>query len=186
MRALVPVGLLIFGLGACTPKVTPPPFLPPPPPRPAIRIPAGCAADQSGTYTHAEDRTFRYLARDDGGTLDMVVDRLGRDGGTTEPAEARLRLDRTPRGFVGVTRAKVFTPDGRSCPAAEFPTEVVACEDAGLVLRTAAKVDLDEACRPPPHPTPSVMVEQRLLRQPATPGPDAGVAPDAGSGRDAG
>jgi len=178
MRTLISTGALLLGLGCAAPKA--PPVTAPAAPKPVpVRIPAGCAADQSGTYVHAEDPAFRYDGRDDGGTLSLRVERQGEDGGTAGPADAVIVLERTPGGFQGVTRAQVTTPTGRRCPA-EFPTEVVACEDGGLVLRAAPGAQVDEACRPPPRPTPGVALEQRLVRQPAPTPQTPASRPDAG------
>jgi hypothetical protein len=142
-----------------------------------VRIPAGCEADQSGTWVHEEDASFRYGARDDGRTLVLTMERLREDGGPSEPSEASIQLERTPKGFMGVTRATVYA-NGRTCPA-EFPTEVVACEDGRLRLETAPKAAVDEACQLPARPVPGPRLEQRLVRPAAV----APVGADAGTGR---
>jgi hypothetical protein len=178
MRNLVSAAALAALLG-CAPKAVPAaPAVPPPPP--PVRIPAGCAADQSGTWLHQDDPSFRYLGRDDGGTLVLTMERLRSDGGPSEPSEARIQLERSPQGFVGVTRAPVYA-NGRTC-VAEFPTEVVGCEDGRLRLETVAKAAMDEACQLPARPVPGPRLEQRLVRPAAaqSPSADAG-APDAGA-----
>ena len=101
----------------------------------------------------------------------------GPDGGapTLEPlATPVIVLQRTPRGFVGLTSATVQHPTGRSCTAA-YPTELVACADGGLLLRTRSAIALGDTCEAPASPGPVVTAQHRLIR----PVPDAG-SPDGG------
>ena len=187
--------------------------LPPPPPLPPPRLPPGCEASLAGPWVLASDPGWRYLGRDDGGTLELLVTRAGAppdagwrprrflarpvdgDGGRGVPGEpgapareaqaagqgstdgdagrpagevprgppgepgaapreytvggapVRLVLERTPGGLVGLTR--VPAPGG--C-AAVFRTEVLGCEDGGLVLRSQASVAVGEGCAAAPGP----------------------------------
>jgi hypothetical protein len=183
MRNLFSAAALAVLLG-CAPKAAPtPPTQPLPPPPPPARIPQGCAAELSGTWVHQDDPSFRYLGRDDGKTLLLVVERLRADGGTSGGPEGRIHLERTPQGFVGVTRAEVYA-NGRTC-LAEFPTEVVACEEGALRLETAPKAAVDEACQLSARPVPGPRLEQRLVRQ-ATPGANAANGAGGARGRDGG
>lgn len=151
-----------------------------------MRIPPGCERNQAGEYHHVGNPAFRYLAEDDGRTLSLTLARARRDGGVGGAPEAgaiTLVLTRTPEGFVGETRATGFTVAGTPCPVT-FPTEITACADDSLTLRTVASTALDEACRPPPSGPPPTWTKQVLRRgAPAagTGAPDGGTgAPDAG------
>jgi hypothetical protein len=167
------VGILSFGfLAACPSKTTSSGGLPEP-----VRIPAGCERSQAGEYHHVGNPAFRYLAEDDGRTLSLTVARAQADGGVGGAPDAgavTVQLARTPRGFVGETRATGFNVTGSPCPVA-FPTEVTACAQDGLTLRTVTSTALDEACRPPPSGPPPAWTEQVLRRG----APDAGT-PDGG------
>jgi hypothetical protein len=134
--------------------------------------------DLSGSYVHAVNPSFRYLASDDGGTLTLVLQRGQPDSGDPATGANRIsvQLARTPKGFVGQTHATAFVLSGQTCPV-EFPTEVIGCEDGAVLVRTAATTAVDESCRPPPSGSRAVMTEHRLLRLVAisAPGPlDAG------------
>ncbi|PTL78496.1 hypothetical protein [Vitiosangium sp. GDMCC 1.1324] len=153
----------------------------PPAPLP-IRVPPGCEKSQAGEYHHAQNPAFRYLGEDDGGTLTLTLARAREgaefqtDGGTA----VRIVLNRTPDGFVGETRATMFTPTGTECPVG-FPTQATTCDDKGLTLRSVASAAIDEQCRPATNGSKPVWKEQRLLRGAPNAGtPDAG-APDAGT-----
>ncbi|QSQ13567.1 hypothetical protein [Myxococcus landrumensis] len=166
------LGFSVVWLTACHAKV--PPTLetraPPPPP---VRVPPGCESSQAGEYRHADNPAFRYHGEDDGGTLSLTVlrARTTEDGGTEPPesSASSIVLQRTPEGFVGETRATGFTGSGAPCPVT-FPTELVACEDAGLTLRAVASTSIDEGCQPSRSGPPPVRLKQVLLRDP----PDAG------------
>ncbi|MFP2901737.1 hypothetical protein [Corallococcus sp. 4LFB] len=173
-RALhtLPLGLCVLSLAACPGKA---------PPRvdtatasrpPPIHVPPGCEKDQSGDYHHAQNPAFRYLGRDDGHTLSLAVVRAWADGGVESPdaGSVGIVLTRTPEGFVGETRATGFSASGTPCPVA-FPTEAVACTDAGLTLRAASSTSIDEGCRPATSGPAPVRQEQVLLRGV----PDAGL-----------
>lgn len=185
----------ILALVACAPRS------PAPAPRPPIRIPAGCAADQSGHYVHADNPTFLYHARDDGGTLVLRIERAPRagteDGGepsgpgpagdvrqqasgaaSSAAAPPDVVLERTPQGFVGQAHGPAFLPSGQVCRVA-FPTEVVACTDGGLLLRTTATMEVDEGCQPAPRGGSTAMKEHQLWRRQA--GPRDGGTPDGGT-----
>ncbi|MCY1020753.1 hypothetical protein [Pyxidicoccus sp. MSG2] len=164
-------GLSVLSLTAC-PAKTPPRTevqVPPPPP---VRVPPGCESSQAGEYFHAENPAFRYHGEDDGGTLSLSVVRAHADGGTDAPdaSTATIVLHRTPEGFVGQTHATGFAGSGAPCPVV-FPTEVEACADAGLTLRSAASTSIDEGCRAAPSGAPTVRLRQVLLRGE----PDAGT-----------
>ncbi|MCE9667413.1 hypothetical protein LY474_06255 [Myxococcus stipitatus] len=165
------LGLSVLSLTACPAKAPPTTETRPPPP-PPIRVPPGCEANQAGEYRHAENEAFRYHGEDDGGTLTLAVLRARADGGTESPdaSSASIVLERTPAGFVGQTRATGFTGSGAPCPVS-FPTEVVACDDAGLTLRSVASTSIDEGCQPSRSGPPPVRLQQVLLRNT----PDAGT-----------
>lgn len=164
---------LALAAASCSPRVPTPSTtaaaLAPPP----ARIPEGCAADQSGVYLHEGNAEFRYRARDDGGTLVLTVERPPAqepsDAGLAASAAPDVLLERTAQGFVGQTRGRAFLRSGQSC-AVSFPTEVLACEDGGLVLRAASRVMVDESCKPAPKGPSTAMREHRLTREPAATG----------------
>jgi hypothetical protein len=130
-----------------------------------IHVPAGCLDDLSGAYVHALNPSFHYLASDDGGTLLLAMERSHGDAGLgrPEPNLISVSLSRTAKGFVGETQATVFVTSGRTCPV-DFPTELVGCEDGGLVLKSAVSSAVDESCRPSQGSAHSPMVEHRLIR----------------------
>ncbi|WP_186001842.1 MULTISPECIES: hypothetical protein [Corallococcus] len=171
-RTLValPFGLCVLSLTAC-PGKAPPRVETPSSAPPAIHVPAGCEKDQSGDYRHAQNPAFRYLGQDDGGTLSLAVVRAWADGGVESPdaGSVGIILHRTPDGFVGETRATGFTASGTPCPVS-FPTEAVACTDAGITLRAASSTSIDEGCRSATSGPAPVRQEQVLLRG----APDAG------------
>jgi len=151
-------------------------------PEEPVRIPPGCERSQAGEYHHVGNPAFRYLAEDDGRTLALTLVRAQRDGGVGGSPDAgaiNLVLARTPQGFVGETRATGFNAAGTPCPA-RFPTEVTACADDSLRLRTVASTALDEACRPPPSGPPPTWTEQVLRRGAPQPAAADGGVPDGG------
>lgn len=174
--------LVLLAAGAFTacpkPVVTPPlPEVPPPPP--PVRIPEGCEVSQAGQYRHSQNASFRYRADDDGGFLQLLVERPTLDGGfAAEDGGATISLTRTPNGFLGSTEATVFTPRGARCPVS-FPTEVVGCPDGGLVLRAAVTASVDDNCQLPKKVAPAPKLEHLLVRvsneEPAPRVIDAGV-----------
>lgn len=172
-RVLPPlaVGLTVLSLTACSAKAPPRTEAQQPPP-PPIRVPPGCESSQAGVYHHAQNPAFRYYGEDDGGTLSLAVVRAHTDGGTEAPdaSTTSIVLQRTPAGFVGETRSTGFTGSGAPCPVV-FPTEAVACNEAGLTLRSAASTAIDEGCRTATTGLPSARLEQVLLRGT----PDAGL-----------
>jgi len=135
--------------------------------RPPVQVPAGCLADQTGEYLHAQNPAYRYRGRDDGGTLVLVLEEGPAADGGSRPALAaapRVVLDRTPHGFVGRTEARAFAGAGQSCAVA-FPTEVVACAPDALTLRAAMNAQVNELCQSPAPGAPAgAMLEHRLLR----------------------
>ena len=143
-------------------------------PLPSVQVPPGCQRDLSGTYAHAQRPEFRYLARDDGTTLTMSVERVRADAGSADGgSRVSITLARTPRGFVGQARATAFVSTGQPCPV-EFFTEVIACDEAALLLRSAATTAVDESCRAPPSAVHAAMMEHRLIRESAPQPVDAG------------
>jgi hypothetical protein len=168
------LGTLAFASLVACPSRTPSSGGPHPEP---VRIPPGCERSQAGEYHHVGNPAFRYLAEDDGRTLSLTVARAQADGGvggTPDAGAVTVRLSRTPRGFVGETRATGFSVTGTPCPVA-FPTEVTACAPDSLTLRTVKSTALDEACLPPPSGPPPIWTEQVLRRG----APDAGT-PEGG------
>ena len=141
-------------------------------------------ADLSGSYVHAQNPSYGYLAHDDGGTLFIAVDRGTADAGSprSDPNPVSVSLFRTPRGFLGQTDAVPFVATGRACPVS-FPTEIIACEDAGLTLRSAVSSAVDESCEPSQAPAHRVMAEHRLVRAQSAPAlPQRAGSADAGEG----
>lgn len=143
-----------------------------------VRIPEGCEANLGGVYLDSEQAAFRYEGTDDGGTLQLIVERAPPDAGVQRPRswDPVIRVQRTSRGFVGETRAYAFDP--LRCPI-HFPTEVTGCRGGGLTIRSAESLQVDpETCAV--DPAPPAMRTFQLIRAPATPDagtPDAGAAP---------
>lgn len=227
--------LLTAVLTAC-PRPPPPP---PPLPAPRPNVPGGCLDLLDGVWLHEADPTFRYVARDDGGTVVFSVEhhlardagfvprRFGKpvdagadagaapDGGAlggsaflpdaglpadggratdagaddaglpatasalvldsdgcmpSAPSPTTVVLQRTGDGFVGQTHAMLLHPTGRWCEVT-FRTEVLACGDGGLTLRTETGRALGEECQAPAHPLPEPLVVQRLVRPSLDAGP---------------
>lgn len=172
MRAFLLSCVLASALVACVRSVPPAPA--PAAPPAAIVIPAGCSRELSGAWVHAEEPEYRYLGEDDGGTLTLLAVR-GADAGEV----ARIVLSRTPKGFIGATHSNTSSASGQQCPV-EFPTEVIACPNSGLVIQTTTTASIDESCRPAVHAAGATPVVQHTLMRPAR--PDAGLpAVDAGS-----
>ncbi len=174
------------GWFGCIRKPPPPPPAPPRPPAPVIRVPAGCLENLSGAYVHSQNPSYNYLATDDGGTLLIAVERSRSDAGTprTDAHPISVSLMRTPKGFVGETQAVLFVATGRACPV-DFPTEIIACDDAGLMIKSAVSSAVDESCQPSQAAAHAVMAEHRLVRAlptpPAPPPPPPPQSPpDAG------
>lgn len=125
---------------------------------PAVPVP--CAAPVEGTFVHARDPRFFYLAIDDGGAVLLRRFQAPPDAGTRRrffaldagpdagvvgmvdepvdagpaPAPVDTELVRTDAGLVGWTRGAVGSPWGQSCTLA-FEVRVADCSDAGLTLR---------------------------------------------------
>lgn len=117
-----------------------------------------CAADLSGDWVLEADPTWRYAARDDGGTLDVAVTRFT-DAGTA----ASLQLQRSDAGFQGVVRGLAGLPSGTTCELT-FPVRVTRCTDAGLTLLAAADGVIGEGCATPARPRNPAMLEHKLTR----------------------
>jgi hypothetical protein len=136
-----------------------------------VRVPPGCEQSQAGAYHHAENPAFHYLGEDDGGTLTLAVVRSRAEAvGPPDGGTVSIVLTRTPRGFVGETRATGFNAAGAPCPVA-FPTEVTACTATALTLNAAASTAIGEDCRPAPSGPPPPRLPQVLVRG----APDAGT-----------
>jgi hypothetical protein len=129
-------------VAGCVRGVTPPPASH----RPEVHIPPGCERDLSGAYVHARVEQFRYLASDDGGTLTLALARA-QDAGAVLDGGTVLELSRTADGFLGEARTEAPHVSGTACPVS-FPTRVVACEQDGLRIQSAAVIAIDAACRP--------------------------------------
>ncbi|HME91880.1 MAG TPA: hypothetical protein VKE49_10685 [Myxococcaceae bacterium] len=176
LKPVWPVAVLTAGALAigCPPKqVQTAPLATPPP---SVQVPPGCQRDLSGSYVHAQRPEFRYLIRDDGTALNMSVERARADAGSSAPdggGRVSIALARTARGFIGQARATAFVTTGQPCPV-EFFTEVIGCDDAGLLLRSAATAAVDESCRTPPGGIHAAMMEHRLIRESSAPPLDAG------------
>lgn len=187
MRVAVWVGVSWLVAGCPRPPPPPPPLPPPPPP---IAVPEGCLADLSGAWVHADDPSFRYLATDDGGALELVATRTpvvdagfrprrfrpsAEDAGAVDAGIAsaddagldvpvvRITLARTPQGFVGATLSPMPHPQGRTC-VASFATELLDCRDGGLLISAASATSLGDACQPPATPLPAPVLQHRLVR----------------------
>ncbi len=170
-RLAAALAVLACALPACSRRAPSQPEGPAPRP---IRVPKGCEKSQAGDYHHALNPAFRYRGEDDGATLVLSVLRAQEDGGVSTEAgdggSLSIRLQRTPDGFVGETRSVGFTRTGAPCPVS-FPTEVVACDETQLRLRSAATASFDEQCQPPSPGPARARLEQVLVRG----APDAGT-----------
>lgn len=149
------VSLLFLLLGACVKAVKP---APPEPALPRSASADPCAADLSGAWVLDADPTWRYAARDDGGTLEVVVTRFA-DAGTT----ASMRLERGDGGFAGAVRGLGGLPSGATCELT-FPVRVTRCTAEGLTLLAAADGVIGEGCATPPRPRNAAMLEHKLTR----------------------
>ncbi len=174
--------VLLIGTAGC-PAHAPKPPPGPPLPQLTVHLPPGCDANLTGTYAHYTNPSYHYRAQDDGKMMSISVERWIADGGNVlDAADAgpQIRLVRTARGFVGQVQATGFLASGQACQV-EFPTEVVACGDAGVVLRSAATaLPPDELCRPPQGASPALMLEHRLNRLEADKSRTSSPTPDAG------
>jgi hypothetical protein len=161
-------------------------------------IPDGCAQSFSGLWHHATHRQFQYQADDDAGQLTFRVTlkpatqdpprrlqffrdpRWPRlvpfDAGEGDLAPSnmdrgRIVLERTSRGFIGMT---LLIPDGGLCTSG-FPTRVVGCATDELELETATLLSV-ETCAPIPESvaTHRIVRETRSFFSPRDGGLDAG------------
>ena len=142
-------------------------------PRPAVPAPAAvkrapvvdpCAADLSGLYVYANDPTWQYDGRDDGGTLELVVTRRFADAGPSDGGAASITLTRADGGtFAGEVRGLGGLKSGNLC-AMTFPVQVKACTDGGLTLLSAADAVIAEGCQAPARPRNPAMLEHLLTR----------------------
>ncbi|MFL5319290.1 MAG: hypothetical protein ACJ790_06500 [Myxococcaceae bacterium] len=165
-----------LGLFACPKPVITPPTPTEPPPPPPVRVPQGCLDNLAGSYRHAQNPSFQYQAFDDGGTLQLFVQRPTLDGGfSSEDGGAVITLTRSPNGFTGATEAQVFTPRGAKCRVG-FPTDVTSCFDGGIGLRAAVSASVDETCQTPKKVAPAPKLDHLLLKIAVAPSEE-----DAGS-----
>lgn len=157
-----------------------------------FHVPPGCERNLTGRYQHVRDPAFLYDGQDDGGTLVLALHRTDAPPSDAGWASTQIVVTRSPTGFHGATRTTAFNALHQPCPVA-LPTSVVACDDGGLLLRSAERIAIDPGCQPSAAPPP--MVEQRLARlQTGGSGPgigpglraDAGVAKEAGAAKEAG
>jgi len=131
----------------------------------------------SGTYVLNTHPGFRYRASDDGSALTLSLSR--------GPAGcASIALWRTAHGFVGKSFGGYVSDAGVAC-AVTFPTELTACTDAGLVLRSPTKATFNGQCAPVELAEPPALTERLLLRTAEERILDAGPA-DAGESQDGG
>jgi hypothetical protein len=79
------------------------------------------------------------------------------------PTSLQVRLTRTPAGFLGETTTTLQHPLGRVCEV-RFKTEVLACTDGGLLLRTESATALGDSCEAPAKAQPVPMAEHHLHR----------------------
>jgi len=167
MRARLAASLALLALLGCEhgspgPRVEPPrpppaaDAAPPAPPR--AQVPRGCEVNLGGVYRLAKRPHWRYQVDDDGEHLTARPLGLA-DGGA---APMTMVLDRTARGFVGMIAGTASTASGTACPVA-FAAEIVACDAAGLTVRSADELQLDEQCRL--RPSASAPVERVLWRE---------------------
>src|SRR4051794_7573450 len=98
MRRLWVAVWVLVGVGflACPSKAVRPPETAAAPP--GVKLPPGCEANLSGGWVHAEDPTYQYEARDDGGTVELSLRHPGIDAGVT------ILLHREPEAFTGWVR----------------------------------------------------------------------------------
>lgn len=138
-----------------------------PPPPPPLRIPEGCLESQGGDWVHAEHPEFQYHGEDDGGTLELALQRVG----AVDAGAIVTLLHRTASGFHGAT-AHSFVSAGNTACSLEFPAEVVGCTDGGLLLRSATSVSIDDQCHHSSLVSPPL--EMHRLTRPTLPSGDAG------------
>lgn len=132
-----------------------------PPPAPGPHVPPGCEQNLTGRYQHARDPAYVYDGQDDGGTLVLALKRTDTPPSDAGWASTRIVLTRTPDGFNGATRTTAFNSLHQSCAVA-LPTQLIACGDGGLTLRSAEKLAIDPSCQP--SATPPQLVDQTLVR----------------------
>lgn len=135
-----------------------------------VHVPPGCGANLTGEYIHQIDPSYRYLGADDGGTFVLRVLRTFDDAGTASSADTgtAILLFRRPEGFFGAVHAKGFLPSG-SCDV-KFPTEIVACDDVGIVITSVSKASIDDRCETARTPIPlgtdeGLTTKHRLVRE---------------------
>lgn len=125
----------------------------------------------AGVYAYSGREDWQYRGIEDGGTLTLMLERGGvgdggaiavHDAGAGSPASVEIVMTRSSSGFAGAIAQTVYPAPGAACVVA-FPTEVVACDDAGITLSSAESVDVDQACGSPPD-AGSVRKMHRLER----------------------
>lgn len=117
---------MVFVLAACVRTTPQPPPEPPLPPAPAVKVPEGCLDSFAGSWVHANDRSYRYEAVDDGGTLTLVV--------SHQPV---VDAGFSPRRFRPV--ADAGAPDSGVARGVDAGLE----PDAGNLTLSAVRVELE-------------------------------------------
>jgi hypothetical protein len=168
LLAALSCGLLLFACTHGAPRPTAPPAAP------GAHVPPGCERDLSGRYQHARDPAFVYDGQDDGGTLTLALHRTDAPPSDAGWASTEIVLTRTPDGFHGATQTTAFNALHQPCAVA-LPTQLIACGDGGLTLRSAERLAIDPSCQP--SATPPKLVDQTLLRvvDAGTPQGDGGL-----------
>ena len=75
----------------------------------------------------------------------------------------------------------MFVTTGRTC-SVDFPTELIACDDGGIVLKSSVSSNVDESCRHSQAGSHLPMAEHHLIRSAAPVSPKPIGVPDAGVG----
>ena len=130
-----------------------PPPLPPvapdaaaPPPKERAVVPKGCDVNLAGLYHLARRPGWHYLVEDDGERL-VARPVEASDGGAVSVDEAMsMALERTARGFVGTLSGTARAASGEVCPVS-FQAQIVACDGAGVTVRSDDALSLDAQCR---------------------------------------
>src|SRR5687767_6176233 len=81
------------------------------------RLPRGCEQNLSGSYRHAEDPSYRYLAEDEGDRVILRLAKPAADGGTATAAAdggTYIYLARSADGFGGRSIAVAYTAQGKA------------------------------------------------------------------------
>lgn len=174
------IALAVGGAVTGCPRSPPVPDPLPPKPRapPVAQVPPGCEVDLSGEYTYEGHPDWRYMAVDDGGMLALTLRRYHPDAGplaAQQDGGVAIRLERTPKGFVGGVEYSTFAGPGGRCPV-RFGTAVLECGDGGIRLESVDAVALDPACQPLQPDGGVWRREHRLIAVTPSPLPASGTA----------